>query len=133
MPPTELSGMCGRNSLFIDQADLEARFDAEVVTDGGYTPRYNIAPGDADRSRAYLAEKNRLLNERVGELEATLEQKTERIQALEAEIERLTDELTARDGETEQSHKEDSGTAGETGDGSEPASLLRRFFGGRSE
>jgi len=30
--------MCGRNSLFIDQADLEARFDAEVVTDGGYTP-----------------------------------------------------------------------------------------------
>jgi len=24
----------------------EARFDAEVVTDGGYTPRYNIAPGD---------------------------------------------------------------------------------------
>ena len=38
--------MCGRKSLFIDQADLEARFDAEVVTDGGYTPRYNIAPGD---------------------------------------------------------------------------------------
>ena len=38
--------MCGRNSLFVDQADLEARFDAEVVTDGGYTPRYNIAPGD---------------------------------------------------------------------------------------
>jgi putative SOS response-associated peptidase YedK len=38
--------MCGRNSLFIEQGDLEARFDAEVVTDGGYTPRYNIAPGD---------------------------------------------------------------------------------------
>jgi putative SOS response-associated peptidase YedK len=37
--------MCGRNSLFIEQGDLEARFDAEVVTDGGYTPRYNIAPG----------------------------------------------------------------------------------------
>ncbi|ERJ05682.1 hypothetical protein HLRTI_002304 [Halorhabdus tiamatea SARL4B] len=30
--------MCGRNSLFIDQADLEARFDADVVVDGGYTP-----------------------------------------------------------------------------------------------
>jgi putative SOS response-associated peptidase YedK len=42
----EVLRMCGRNSLFIDQADLEARFDAEVVTDGGYTPRYNIAPGD---------------------------------------------------------------------------------------
>jgi putative SOS response-associated peptidase YedK len=38
--------MCGRNSLFIGQSDLEARFDAEVVADGGYTPRYNIAPGD---------------------------------------------------------------------------------------
>jgi putative SOS response-associated peptidase YedK len=38
--------MCGRNSLFIDQADLEARFDAEVVADGGYVPRYNIAPGE---------------------------------------------------------------------------------------
>jgi hypothetical protein len=42
----EVLRMCGRNSLFIDQADLEARFDAEVVADGGYTPRYNIAPGD---------------------------------------------------------------------------------------
>jgi putative SOS response-associated peptidase YedK len=38
--------MCGRNSLFIDQPDLEARFEAGVVADGGYTPRYNIAPGD---------------------------------------------------------------------------------------
>lgn len=37
--------MCGRNSLFVDQETLEARFDAEIVTDGGYTPRYNIAPG----------------------------------------------------------------------------------------
>ena len=46
MPPYELSDMCGRNSLFIDQADLEARFDAEMVADGGYTPRYNIAPGE---------------------------------------------------------------------------------------
>jgi len=46
MLPSELLGMCGRNSLFIDQADFEAHFDAEVVADGGYTPRYNIAPGD---------------------------------------------------------------------------------------
>lgn len=38
--------MCGRNSLFIGQDDLETRFDAEIVADGGYTPRYNIAPGD---------------------------------------------------------------------------------------
>jgi len=90
-------------------------------------------PDDADRSHAYLAEKNRLLSERVDELEATLEQKTERIETLETEIERLTDELAARDGETEQSHEEDSGTASETGDDSEPASLLSRFFGDQSE
>ncbi|WP_199708849.1 hypothetical protein [Haloferax sp. Atlit-10N] len=89
-------------------------------------------PDEADRSRAYLAEKNRLLSKRVDELEATLEQKTERIETLETEIERLTDELAARDQETAQSHEEDSGTAIETGDDSEPASLLSRFFGGQS-
>jgi len=88
---------------------------------------------DADRSRAYLAEKNRLLSERVDELEATLEQKTERIETLEAEVERLTDELEARDRGTEQSHEEDSGTAREPDDDSEPASMLSRFFGGQSE
>lgn len=38
--------MCGRNSLFIEQDELETRFDADVAADGGYTPRYNIAPGD---------------------------------------------------------------------------------------
>ena len=46
IPPSELAAMCGRTSLFIDPADLETRFDAEIVADGGYTPRYNIAPGD---------------------------------------------------------------------------------------
>lgn len=38
--------MCGRNSLFHSPAELEERFGAELVTDGGYTPQYNIAPGD---------------------------------------------------------------------------------------
>ena len=38
--------MCGRNSLFVSQDDLESRFNGEIVADGGYTPRYNIAPGD---------------------------------------------------------------------------------------
>ena len=37
--------MCGRNALFADQNALEEHFDARIVTDGGYTPRYNIAPG----------------------------------------------------------------------------------------
>ncbi len=38
--------MCGRNSLFIDQAALKARFDAVLVADGVYTQRSNVAPGD---------------------------------------------------------------------------------------
>ena len=38
--------MCGRTALFAPQADLESLFGATVVTDGGYRPRYNIAPGD---------------------------------------------------------------------------------------
>jgi putative SOS response-associated peptidase YedK len=38
--------MCGRTSLFVPREDLEETFDARVVADGGYTPRYNIAPGD---------------------------------------------------------------------------------------
>ena len=57
--------MCGRNSLFIDQADLEARFDAEVVAAGAYTPRYNIAPGEdlpfnSERIPPFTAGVNRI-------------------------------------------------------------------------
>ena len=42
----ELLGMCGRTSLFVEQGKLEDRFGAKIVTDGGYVPRYNIAPGE---------------------------------------------------------------------------------------
>ena len=42
----EKTDMCGRNALFANQQDLEELFGAEVVTDGGYTPRYNITPGE---------------------------------------------------------------------------------------
>lgn len=40
--------MCGRNSQFLERDDLEGRFGAELVTDGGvnYRPRFNIAPGE---------------------------------------------------------------------------------------
>ncbi|WP_137287789.1 phage NrS-1 polymerase family protein [Halorussus salinisoli] len=66
---------------------------------------------DADRdgskrSQAYLTEKNRLLAERVEELETLLEWKSERIEELEAEVERLTAELTERDQATDQTHEE---------------------------
>ena len=39
--------MCGRNSLFIPQSDLEDRLDADVASDVEYRPRYNIAPGSS--------------------------------------------------------------------------------------
>ncbi|GAB3700466.1 SOS response-associated peptidase [Halorubrum trueperi] len=42
----EKGDMCGRNALFATQEDLEKHLEAEVVTDGGYVPRYNIAPGE---------------------------------------------------------------------------------------
>jgi putative SOS response-associated peptidase YedK len=41
-----LSSMCGRTSLFAALADVEETFDARLVADGGYRPRYNIAPGE---------------------------------------------------------------------------------------
>jgi len=91
------------------------------------------ARDDSERSRAYLTEKNRLLSERVDELEATLEQKTERINTLEAEIERLTDELAARDQQDEQSQDEQAATTREGSSESETQSVWERLFGGRSE
>jgi primase-polymerase (primpol)-like protein len=91
------------------------------------------ARANSERSRAYLTEKNRLLSERVDELEATLEQKTDRIDTLEAEIERLTDELAARDRETEQSQDEQAVTANESEDESATRSVWGRLFSGRSE
>nr|WP_176705286.1 hypothetical protein [Halobacterium sp. GN101] len=97
-------------------------------TPDGSSP--DVGAADSERSRAYLAEKNRLLSERVDELEATLAEKTERIDALEAEIERLTDELR---GQEEESQGEHVATASENSSESESASLLSRLFGGRSE
>ncbi|MFD1571270.1 hypothetical protein [Halorubrum laminariae] len=108
-------------------------YDPDTADDTSATSSPDVGAADSVRSRAYLAEKNRLLSERVDELEATLTEKTERIDALEAEVERLTDELATRDRETAQSHEEDSGTARETDDGSESPSILSQLFGGRSE
>lgn len=38
--------MCGRTSMFIQQPEMETRFDAEVADGVEYRPRYNIAPGE---------------------------------------------------------------------------------------
>jgi primase-polymerase (primpol)-like protein len=90
---------------------------------------------ESERSRAYLTEKNRLLAERVDELEATLEHKTERIETLEAEIERLKQELAARDPEAGKPLDEQAGTARESGNESETTSVwgrTKRLFDGGS-
>ena len=36
--------MRGRTSLFVSLDDLESRFEVDYVADGGYKPRFNIAP-----------------------------------------------------------------------------------------
>ena len=110
--------------------DPDAGDDTADDTPGGSSP--DVGAADSERSRAYLAEKNRLLSERVDELEATLAEKTERIDALEAEIERLTDELATR-GQEQESQGEHVSTASENGAESGPSSMLSRLFGGRSE
>jgi len=111
--------------------------DAGDDTTDAHGPAADSSPGgdagDSERSRAYLAEKNRLLGERVDELEATLAEKTERIDTLEAEVERLTEELAARDQEIEQPHEEQVATACESSSESETRSVWRRLFGGDSE
>ncbi len=104
--------------------------DTADETPGGSSP--DVGAADSERSSAYLAEKNRLLSDRVDELEATLAEKTERIDALEAEVERLTDELATRS-QKEDSQSEHVSTASENRGESESSSLLSRLFGGRSE
>ena len=110
--------------------DPDDRNDTTDDTPGGSSP--DVGAADSERSRAYLAEKNRLLSERVDELEATLSEKTERIDALEAQVERLTDELATR-GQEEESQGEHVSTASENSGESGPSSMLSRIFGGRSE
>jgi len=114
--------------------------DAGDDTADAHGPAADSSPGgdagDSERSRAYLAEKNRLLTERVDELEATLAEKTERIDTLEAEVERLTEELASRDrepGDPQETHTVD---AGKHDDESETASVwgrTKRLFGSGSE
>jgi putative DNA primase/helicase len=92
----------------------------------------DVGAADSERSRAYLAEKNQILSDRVDELEATLTEKTERIDALEAEVKRLTDELATR-GQEEECQGEHAATTSENSSESESSSLLGRLFGGRSK
>ncbi len=93
----------------------------------------DVSRADSERSRAYLTEKNRLLTERVDELEAALERKSERIETLEAEVERLTDALAARDRETTRTRDEHTVAARDDENGSATSSVWSRLFGNGSE
>ncbi|ELZ28979.1 hypothetical protein C474_13794 [Halogeometricum pallidum JCM 14848] len=88
---------------------------------------------DSDRTHAYLIEKNRLLTERVDELEARLEQKNERIDTLEAELEQLTEERTTHDGTTEQTEDVHTGAPSKSDSEAATPSLWDRLVGRRSE
>nr|WP_246045795.1 hypothetical protein [Halorussus ruber] len=93
----------GNTSDFYDPEPREESTQASAST-GDLSA--DAGRDDSARSQAYLTEKNRLLNERVEELETLLEWKNDRIDELEAEVERLTAELTQRDQATDQTHEE---------------------------
>jgi len=82
-----------------------------------------------------LIEKNRLLTDRVDELEATLEQKNERIDRLEATNRRLRDQLTICE---ERLEKHDQRSERETDADSSPDhdslwTRTKQFVGRRKE
>nr|WP_256301573.1 hypothetical protein [Haloarchaeobius salinus] len=74
-----------QTSEFYDPDAADSEQD-DVTPDSAGSPERR---GAASRTESHLAEKNRLLRERVEELETTLEQKQERIQELETELSRL--------------------------------------------
>ncbi len=116
--------------------DPDSRDESTQSHASSSTSTTDAGRDESDRSHAYLTEKNRLLTDRVDELEAALEQKNERIETLEAEIKRLTEELADRDRETDRTHEEQLVDAGECDDGSETASVwvrTKRLFGSGSE
>ena len=67
--------------------DAATSSDPGRALDDGVSDKGNSA--SRRRNQAYLVEQNRLLNERIDELQETLEAKNERIDALEEEVERL--------------------------------------------
>ena len=69
--------------------DAASSSDSDDVLCDGVPDRRD---GDSRRSPAYLMERNRLLAERVAELETTLKEKNERIDRLESRLRRRADE-----------------------------------------
>jgi len=88
---------------------------------------------DPERSRAYLIEKNRLLTERVDELETLLAQKDERIETLETALAELADDHAVRNQTAEQSQDAQTDTTSDSNGETAPASLWERILSRRSE
>ena len=83
---------------------------------------HGVATSAEQREHTYLTEKNRLLTERVSELEAMLEQKNDRINTLEATVRDLQESLAERESEIEQlGDQGDIGDARDDGEASESA------------
>ena len=124
-------------------ANTSEFYDPDAVDESpnSYSTGASTADADrdeAERSRTYLAEKNRLLTERIDELEATLERKTERIETLEAAVERLTDKHGVDDRVTERTVADPTVTVNDNEEGSETETTsvwgrTKRLFGEDSE
>ncbi|WP_276302545.1 hypothetical protein [Halorussus lipolyticus] len=124
----------GNTSAFYD---LEPREDSPQDSTSTGDSSADAGRDGSKRSQAYLTEKNRLLTERVEELETLLEWKNERIEELEAEVERLTIELTERDQATDQTHEEPVVGGGNRDDEESQSESVwgrtKRLFGNDSE
>jgi len=113
-------------------ANTSEFYKTEATTEETHSPDSIIKSAtdedndSSERTRAYLTEKNRLLADRIDELEATLKQKNERIDQLEAEIERLTAERVDHNQERQQAREDKSACTWEDNSGSETASVWRR-------
>lgn len=95
-----------------------------------------IVGGSGGTRAAYLAEKNRLLTDRVDDLEARLEQKNERIDRFEAKIADPQTELESRDRERRRTSNEQTGNTDESDTVSETATMWSRtkqLFGSDQE
>ncbi|QCS44725.1 hypothetical protein [Natrinema versiforme] len=109
-----------------DFYDPDAREDSNDASSSQSKTSTTSSGDESVQNHAYLVEKNRLLTNRVDELEAALERKNERIDTLEAEIERLTAELVDHDQETDRSRETNAVDGGADEDESETTSVWGR-------
>ena len=100
-------------SEFYDPETEQASTEPPVTEPsvGSQSNAGSAAKTDFDQRHTYLTEKNRLLTDRVSELEEALEQKKQRIDILEGKVERLDNKLSEQESESHSSpetyHRED--------------------------